>query len=152
MDIRKIKTLITLLEESNIAELEIREGDDSVRISRASSAAPVQLSAPVTPATVTHNPGVAPSAPAPTEADSTVDLPGHLVRSPMVGTFYKAPSPNADNFVEVGQHVKVGDVLCIIEAMKMMNQIKSDKAGTVEAILLDSGQPVEFDQPMFRIV
>jgi acetyl-CoA carboxylase biotin carboxyl carrier protein len=154
MDIRKIKTLITLLEESNIAELEIREGDDSVRISRASSAVPVQLSAPVTPATpaVTVSPGPASSAPAPADADSPADLPGHLVRSPMVGTFYKAPSPNADNFVEVGQQVKAGDVLCIIEAMKMMNQIKSDKAGTVEAILLDNGQPVEFDQPMFRIV
>jgi acetyl-CoA carboxylase biotin carboxyl carrier protein len=145
MDIRKVKKLIELLEESNIAEIEIREGEESVRISRQNTltvaAAPI-AAAPVVAA--------APIAAAP--AAVTADEPmGHLVRSPMVGTFYQQPSPGAKNFVEVGDRVNVGDTLCIIEAMKMMNQIESDKAGVVKEILIENAQPVEFDEALFII-
>lgn len=152
MDIRKIKKLIELLEESGIEELEIREGDDAVRISRGSKqtvAAPAHYvaAAPAEPA-----PAPAPQA-APAEAAPTAPTPsGHMVRSPMVGTFYRSPAPNAASFVEVGQTVKAGDVLCIVEAMKMMNQIEADKSGTIDAILVEDGEPVEFDQPLFSIV
>ena len=152
MDIRKVKKLIELLEESGIDELEIHEGEESVRISRHSK----QVAAPqyqVAPAPV----AVAP-APAPAAAPAIADAPaapaepsGHLVRSPMVGTFYRSPSPTAAVFVEVGQSVKAGDVLCIVEAMKMMNHIEADKSGVVQSILVENGQPVEFDQPLFSI-
>jgi acetyl-CoA carboxylase biotin carboxyl carrier protein len=133
MDIRKIKKLIELLEESNIGELEIKEGEESVRIARNSGTIQYVNAAPV---------AAAPVAAAPT---------GHSIKSPMVGTYYGAPAPGSANFVEVGKQVKVGDVICIIEAMKMMNQIVSDKAGTIEAILVQDGNPVEFDQPLVII-
>lgn len=147
MDIRKIKKLIELLEESNVAELEIREGEESVRISRGGSA-PIQYVAPPAPA-----PAAAAPAPAPApESPAAPAAQGHEVTSPMVGTFYRSPNPGAASFVEVGQSVKVGDPICIIEAMKMMNQIECDKAGVIEAILIEDGEPVEFDQPLVRIV
>ncbi len=147
MDIRKIKKLIELLEESNVAELEIREGEETVRISRGGTI--MTAPAPVQPAAVAAAPAAAAPAPAPAAAPVAS---GHTVNSPMVGTFYRASSPGAASFVEVGQSVKVGDPICIIEAMKMMNQIESDKAGVVEAILVGDGEPVEFDQPLVRIV
>lgn len=150
MDIRKVKKLIELLEESGIDELEIREGEESVRISRnrGGNAMPVQQTYYAPP------PQAAPvSAPVASAADSAERKPaGHVVRSPMVGTFYRSPSPEAASFVEVGKQVKAGDVLCIVEAMKMMNQIEADKSGTIEAILVENGEPVEFDQPLFSIV
>jgi acetyl-CoA carboxylase biotin carboxyl carrier protein len=143
MDIRKVKKLIELLEESDIAELEIKEGEESVRISRlslpAQNAAPAATVVPVASATVTP-PAVPASEPR-----------GHHIKSPMVGTYYGAASPNSDPFVVEGQEVKVGDTLCIIEAMKMMNQIESDKSGRVSKILVENGSPVEFDQIMFII-
>ena len=150
MDIRKVKKLIELLEESGIAEIEIKEGEESVRISRTSSSAPampVQYAAAPAPA-----PAPAAAAPAADSSAPESDIvSGHQVTSPMVGTFYEAPSPGAPAFTEVGKKVKEGDVLCIIEAMKMLNQIESDKAGTVKAVLVDNGQPVEFGQPLFVI-
>lgn len=152
MDIRKVKKLIELLEESDIAELEIHEGEESVRISRTSKyAAPVVTTAPV----VGHAPAA--PAPAPTEtaaataAGGEPEITGHKVTSPMVGTFYRAPSPGASAFVEVGKTVNVGDTLCIIEAMKLLNQIEADKAGTIKAILVDNGEPVEYGQALFVI-
>lgn len=153
MDIRKVKKLIELLEESNIDEIEIKEGEESVRISR--NRAPVMPQFYGTPMAAPA--AAAPAAPvAPATVAAPVDakpaLNGHVVKSPMVGTFYRSPSPGSPSFVEVGKHVKVGDVICIVEAMKMMNQIESDKAGIVEAILVEDGQPVEFDQPMLTIV
>ena len=150
MDIRKVKKLIELLEESNINEIEIKEGEESVRISRGSSVVAAPVAAPMV-----AQAAPAPVAAAPVQAEATSDAPitsGHVVKSPMVGTFYSAPSPSSPKFVEVGQTVKVGDVLCIVEAMKMMNQIEADKSGVIEAILVEDGQPVEFDQPMFTIV
>jgi acetyl-CoA carboxylase biotin carboxyl carrier protein len=149
MDIRKIKKLIELLEESDVEELEIQEGDDSVRISRrreqaSVTYAPQPMHAPQ-PQAATPAPAAEPAAPEP-QAPS-----GHAVKSPMVGTFYRAPSPTAASFVEVGQTVKAGDVICIVEAMKMMNQIEADKSGTVTEILVENGQPVEFDQPLVII-
>ena len=155
MDIRKVKKLIELLEESGIDELEIHEGEESVRISRfsqkaAAMAYPAYAPAPAVAATPAPAYPPAP-APVPTEQPPTPQLTGHQVKSPMVGTFYAAPSPKAPNFVEVGQSVKQGDILCIVEAMKMMNQIKADKSGTIEAILIENGQPVEYDQPLFTI-
>ncbi len=159
MDIRKVKKLIELLEESNIDEIEIKEGEESVRISR-NSAQP--LLAGAYPAPIYAPPPAPAPAPAPAAAATPVAPPpaepaaaapaGHAVTSPMVGTFYRAPSPSAPAFVEVGQAVKVGDVICIVEAMKMMNQIEADKAGTIGAILVENGQPVEFDQPLITIV
>lgn len=154
MDIRKIKKLIELLEESNVEELEIREGEESVRISRGSRnvavAAPVAVAAaPVAAAPVAAAPAAAP-AEAPAAAPAATS--GHEVKSPMVGTFYGAPSPGSPNFVSVGQTIKEGDVICIIEAMKMMNQIEADKSGVIEAILVEDGEPVEFDQPLVTIV
>lgn len=158
MDIRKVKKLIELLEESNIDEIEIKEGEESVRISR-NSAQAAQMAAPMMPAyapAAAPAPAPAPSAPAPAPAAPPAPEPeatsGHVVHSPMVGTFYSAPSPASPAFVEVGQTVKIGDVVCIVEAMKMMNQIEADKAGTIEAILVENGAPVEFDQPLFSIV
>lgn len=149
MDIRKIKKLIELLEESGINELEIQEGEESVRISRGSSQAPAQ------PAPSPQAPAPAPAAepaPEPEKEAAPREPEGHLVRSPMVGTFYSAPSPDAPPFAEEGQVVQAGEVLCIVEAMKMMNQIEADKSGTIKAVLVENGEPVEFDQPLFSIV
>lgn len=151
MDIRKIKKLIELVEESGIAELEISEGEESVRISRHGqmmaapapmhyAAAPVAQPAPVAAAPVAEAAPAAAAVPA-----------GHQVLSPMVGTFYRSPSPDAKAFIEVGQSVTAGQTLCIVEAMKMMNQIEADKSGVVTAILVEDGQPVEFDQPLVVI-
>ncbi len=153
MDIRKVKKLIELLEESNIDEIEIKEGEESVRISRnANSVAAAPMMAPMA-AAVAPQPAAAPAPAAPAQEDGAAAQPaGHLIKSPMVGTFYRAPSPGSPSFVEVGQHVKAGDVVCIVEAMKMMNQIEADKSGVVEAILVDNAQPVEFDQPLITIV
>jgi acetyl-CoA carboxylase biotin carboxyl carrier protein len=151
MDIRKVKKLIELLEESNINELEITEGEESVRISRGMPAVTYAAPAPVAPAPIAAVP-VAVAAAAPTAAAAPDALEGHVVRSPMVGSFYGSPAPGSPTFVTVGQTVAQGDVLCIIEAMKMMNQIEADKAGTIGAILVEDGEPVEFDQPMFTIV
>ena len=154
MDIRKIKKLIELVEESGITELEVQEEEGTVRISRAAPAvapAAVQYAAaPVVAPTPAATPAQAPAAetPAPVASD---ELSGHLVRSPMVGTFYRSPSPEAKAFVEVGQSVKVGDALCIVEAMKMMNRIEADKAGVVKAILINDGDAVEFDEPLIVI-
>ncbi len=149
MDIRKVKKLIELLEESGIAELEIKEGEESVRISRQNqTVAPQQFAVAPAPAVAP-----VPAASAPAEAtDTASDIPaGHQVTSPMVGTFYRAATPGAKTFADVGQQVNVGDTLCIIEAMKMLNQIEADKAGKVIAILVENGQPVEFGQTMFVI-
>lgn len=149
MDIRKIKKLIELVEESGIAELEISEGEESVRISRAPAMASMPAMQPfyaAAPAVAPAPAAVAPAA-APAPADNgNAALSGHVVRSPMVGTFYRTPSPEAKAFVEVGQQVNAGDPLCIVEAMKMMNQIEADKSGVVKAILVENGQPVEFDE------
>ena len=154
MDIRKVKKLIELLESSDVAEIEIREGEEAVRISRASTvvAPPVQYQA--APAPQQPAPAPAPVVAPAAEADksSAAKTRGNVVKSPMVGTFYRSPSPSSPPFVEVGQHVKVGDVICIIEAMKMMNQIEADHAGVVEAILVKDGEPVEFDQALVTIV
>ena len=154
MDIRKIKKLIELVEESGITELEVQEEEGTVRISRAAPAvapAAVQYAAaPVVAPTPTAAPAQAPAAATSAPAASD-ELSGHLVRSPMVGTFYRSPSPEAKAFVEVGQSVKVGDALCIVEAMKMMNRIEADKAGVVKAILINDGDTVEFDEPLIVI-
>jgi acetyl-CoA carboxylase biotin carboxyl carrier protein len=151
MDIRKVKKLIELLEESNIDEIEIKEGEESVRISRNRPNAQPQFYAPPQMMAPAPAPVAAPAAAAPA-ADAKPATNGHVVKSPMVGTFYRAASPGSPPFAEIGKHVKVGDVICIIEAMKMMNQIEADKAGTIEAILVDDGQPVEFDQALVTIV
>ena len=146
MDIRKIKKLIELLEESQLSELEVHEKDQSVRISRQTAAAPppaITVAAPP-PTAVAPRPDEAPAA-------DPEEAAGHMVRAPMIGTFYRAPSPEAQAFVEVGQHVATGDVLCIIEAMKMMNQIEADRDGIVQSILIENGSPVEFDQPLMKI-
>jgi len=144
MDIRKIKKLIELIEESDIAELEIHEGEESVRISRYSSSAPPMIAGPVVPQ---QAPPLAPSNEQPGEEKIT----GHIVRSPMVGTFYRSPSPGSKNFVDIGQQVNVGDTLCIIEAMKILNQIEADKSGKIVTILVENAQPVEYNQPLFVI-
>ncbi len=146
MDIRKIKKLIELLDESGVAEIEIKEGEESVRISRqqhAFSTAPQQMMSAPAPAPVA-------AAPAPVE-EAEPEISGHKINSPMVGTFYRAASPGANSFTEVGQMVSEGDTLCIIEAMKILNQIEADKSGKVKAILVENGQPVEFGQPLFVI-
>jgi acetyl-CoA carboxylase biotin carboxyl carrier protein len=157
MDIRKVKKLIELLEESQVAEIEIHEGEESVRISRTSTAqqAPVIMqAAPVAPAAMpAAAPAVRPAAVTETAAAPAEEgVPeGHAVTAPMVGTFYEAPSPGTKPFVEVGQQVSQGDTLCIIEAMKMLNQIEADKGGTVTAKLVENGQPVEYGQALFVI-
>ncbi len=155
MDIRKIKKLIELLEESNIGELEIKEGEESVRIARNSGTtqyftgpAPA-FAAPAAPAAAPVAAPAAAAVAAPAAAAPAIS--GHVVKSPMVGTFYRSPSPGSPSFIEVGKHVKAGDVICIIEAMKMMNQIEADKSGVIEAILVEDGNPVEFDQPLVTI-
>jgi acetyl-CoA carboxylase biotin carboxyl carrier protein len=147
MDIRKVKKLIELLEESGIAELEIREGEEAVRISRMpTGAVAAQVQAYVAPPAPQAAP--APAAPAPAEAVKSSD---HVVQAPMVGTFYSAPAPGAKPFVQIGDEVKVGQVLCIIEAMKMRNQIESERAGRITSVLVQNGDPVEFGQPLFSI-
>ncbi len=151
MDIRKIKKLIELLEESDIGELEIKEGEESVRISRNTFTSPAPQAYAPMPAAPVAAAAPAAAAPAATE-EKKESLSGHIIKSPMVGTYYSSPSPGSPAFVEVGQHVKQGDVICIVEAMKMMNQIEADKAGVIEAILVEDGEPLEFDQPMITIV
>jgi acetyl-CoA carboxylase biotin carboxyl carrier protein len=148
MDIRKVKKLIELLEESNIAELEIHEGEESVRISRTGPvAAPVAIAAPVAAAPV----AIAPPQGTPSTTGGVPEVSGHKVVSPMVGSFYRSASPGSAPFVEVGQSVEVGDTLCIIEAMKLLNQIEADKAGTIKAILAENGEPIEYGQTLFII-
>jgi acetyl-CoA carboxylase biotin carboxyl carrier protein len=156
MDLRKIKTLIELVEESGISELEVKEGEESVRISRQpiGTAAPAQYFAPAQLAAPAAPPPAAVAAP----AAPTVAAPPpkakehrHIIKSPMVGTFYRSPSPGAKSFVEVGQTVKAGQTLCIIEAMKMLNQIETDRAGVVVEVMADNEKPVEFDQALFAI-
>ena len=154
MDIRKVKKLIELLEESNIGEIEIKEGEESVRISRHGNqpAAPVAYAAPAAAPAPVAAPAAAPAEAAPeAAAPAAAPVADNAVLSPMVGTFYRAPSPDAASFIEVGQTVRVGDVLCIVEAMKMMNQIEADRAGTVTAIHVENGEAVEFDQPLISI-
>ena len=153
MDIRKVKKLIELLEESGIDELEIKEGEESVRISRHSKQ-PAYAAQPVyAPAPAPVAAPVAAAAPSAEAAPAAAPkLNGTVARSPMVGTFYRAASPTSANFVEVGQTVKKGDILCIVEAMKMMNHIEAETSGTIESILGENGQPVEYDQPLFTIV
>ena len=151
MDIRKIKKLIELVEESGITELEVQEEEGTVRIIRAAPAvAPAAIQYAAAPVAPVAAPAAAPAAAAPAEAPAA-EISGHQVRSPMVGTFYRSPSPEAKAFVEVGQTVKVGDALCIVEAMKMMNRIEADKAGVVKAILINDGDAVEFDEPLIVI-
>jgi len=153
MDIRKVKKLIELLEESNLAELEITEGEESVRISRQVQSPQVQYAVPPMP-----SPGAAMAAPAASAgtggavpAPASTEPAGHKVLSPMVGTYYEAPAPGSPNFIKIGDQVKAGDTLCIIEAMKMMNQIEADVSGKVVAALAKNGEPVEFGQPLFVI-
>lgn len=148
MDIRKIKKLIEIIEESDIAELEIKEGEEAIRISRYSAPAAPVAYAPAAPAPSAL--GMQP-APAPTTATAEEKITGHIVKSPMVGTFYRSASPGAKVFTDVGQKVQVGDTLCIIEAMKILNQIETDKSGIVTKILVENGQPVEYGQPLFII-
>lgn len=150
MDIRKVKKLIELLEESNIDELEIKEGEESVRIIRNSQTTYAPAPAPVAAAPIVA--AAAPAVPNAGEEAAAPALAGHVVTSPMVGTFYSSPAPDSPAFVEVGKTVKAGDVLCIVEAMKMMNQIEADKAGTIGAILVEDGEAVEFDQAMITII
>jgi acetyl-CoA carboxylase biotin carboxyl carrier protein len=150
MDLRKLKKLIDLVQDSGIAELEISEGEERVRITRTLAGAPVQYAPPTvyTSAPVPSAPEVTNgSTPAPEAAQPE----GHIVKSPMVGTFYRAPSPGAKPFVEVGQTVNAGDTLCIIEAMKLMNEIEADRGGVIKAILVENGQPVEYGEPLFII-
>jgi acetyl-CoA carboxylase biotin carboxyl carrier protein len=147
MDLRKLKTLIELVESSGIAELEIAEGEERVRITRSlppPSAPPAQAGGPA-------GPGVQPSVAAEAPAQAAAAPEGHVVKSPMVGTFYRSASPGAKPFVEIGDEVQVGDPLCIIEAMKLMNEIEADQAGVVKAILIENGQPVEYGQALVVI-
>ena len=151
MDLRKLKKLIDLVEASGIAELEITEGEEKVRIAKSIAGAPMMMAhAPQ----MMHAPAPAPAPAAPAVAAAPAEdaLPdGHVVRSPMVGTFYRAPAPNSKNFAEVGQSVNAGDTLCIIEAMKLLNEIESDQGGVIKAILVENGQPVEYGEPLFVI-
>ena len=146
MDLRKIKTLIELVENSGIAELEIKEGEEFVRISRSSTAVQHVYAAPQQHAAAAPAAAATPAAPAAPAAPE-----GHVVKSPMVGSFYRSPSPGAKPFVDIGQSVNAGDTLCIIEAMKLLNEIEADHSGVIKAILVESGQPVEFGQPLFII-
>jgi acetyl-CoA carboxylase biotin carboxyl carrier protein len=150
MDLRKLKKLIDLVQESGIGEIEITEGEEKVRISRQGNAPPVLMAPAMSPMAM---PGqvAAPAAPAAAAAPAPEEPKGHTLKSPMVGTFYRAPSPGAPAFVEVGQAVTKGQTLCIIEAMKLLNEIESDVAGTIKAILVENGQPVEYGQPLFLI-
>lgn len=149
MDLRKLKKLIDLVEASGIAELEITEGEEKVRIAKSIAGAPMMMAPPQ----VVHAAAV-PAAPTTAAAAAPVEdaVPeGHVVRSPMVGTFYRAPAPGSKNFVEVGQSVNAGDTLCIIEAMKLLNEIEADQGGVIKAILVENGQPVEYGEPLFVI-
>ena len=148
MDIRKVKKLIELLEESDVAEIEIHEGEESVRISRASSMAPAMFAAPMAAPQAAPAAAAAPAVEAPA---APKEPEGHIIRSPMVGTFYRAPSPGAKPFVVEGQAVSSGETLCIIEAMKILNQIETDKSGKVVQVLVEDGQPVEYNEPLFLI-
>jgi acetyl-CoA carboxylase biotin carboxyl carrier protein len=151
MDLRKLKTLIELVETSGIAELEIQEGEERVRITRSHGATVAPLAA-AQPIVAVAAPALA--APPPAPAPTTLEVPpeeGHVVKSPMVGTFYRAATPGAKAFVDVGDTVEEGATLCIVEAMKLMNEIESDKGGVIKAILVENGQPVEFGQPLFVI-
>src|SRR4051812_12489820 len=151
MDLRKLKKLIDLVQESGIGEIEITEGEEKVRISRQGPAgAPIMMAAPAMQAMGLPQAGAAPAA-APAAPAAPAEPEGHVVKSPMVGTFYRAPSPGAPSFVEVGQPVTKGQTLCIIEAMKLLNEIESDASGTLKAILVENGQPVEYGQGLFRI-
>ncbi|HEY3809762.1 MAG TPA: acetyl-CoA carboxylase biotin carboxyl carrier protein [Steroidobacteraceae bacterium] len=152
MDIRKIKKMIELLEESGIAEIEIKEGEESLRIARALPGQ-IPVYAPMAPPPMLAAPTPAPPAAATATATSgaTPRAGEHIVTAPMVGTYYSAPSPGAKNFVDIGDDVEIGQIMCIIEAMKMMNQIEAEKSGTVQAILVKNGEPVEFAQPLFII-
>lgn len=141
MDIRKVKKLIELMEASDISEIEITEGDEAVRIARNNPVPVTRYTADKTDQPLTSAP----------QASASQVVEGHIIRAPMVGTFYRSPSPGSPPFVDVGKRVKEGDTLCIIESMKMMNQIKADKTGSIEAILLENDQAVEFDQPLFTI-
>jgi len=152
MDIRKVKKLIELLEESGIDELEIKEGEESVRISRHSKTPAQQYYAPAPVAAPAAAPVAAAPVAAVAEAPAAPKLNGTIARSPMVGTFYRTPAPTSPAFVEIGQTVKKGDILCIVEAMKMMNHIEAETSGVIESILVENGQPVEYDQPLFTIV
>jgi acetyl-CoA carboxylase biotin carboxyl carrier protein len=147
MDLRKLKTLIELVESSGIAELEISEGEERVRITRTGLQAPAMPQVYAAPQPVAAAPAAPAAAPAPAEPA----VEGHVIKSPMVGTFYRSASPGAKAFVDVGQSVNAGETLCIIEAMKLLNEIEADKAGVVKAILVENGQPVEFGQPLFII-
>ena len=150
MDLRKLKKLIDLVEESGIAELEVTEGEEKVRITRVSQAAPAYIQQ--APQMQYQAAPAAAVAAAPAPAAETSNVPeGHVVKSPMVGTFYRSPSPGAASFVEVGQTVNVGDTLCIVEAMKLLNEIETEYAGTIKAILVDNGQPVEYGEPLFIV-
>ena len=150
MDLRKLKKLIDLVQESGIGEIEITEGEEKVRISRQLAAQPMLMASPgMQPMAMPGVPVAAPAAAAP--AAPAPEPKGHALKSPMVGTFYRAPSPGAPHFVEVGQSVSKGQTLCIIEAMKLLNEIESDVSGTVKAILVENGQPVEYGQPLFLI-
>lgn len=152
MDLRKLKTLIDLVSESGVAELEITEGDDRVRIVNRNGAAPVQVHQPVTVAQPMPVPAPAPeAAPAPAAAPAAPPQTGTPLTSPMVGTFYRAPSPGADPFVKVGDTVKKGQVVCIIEAMKLLNEVEADMDGTIKEVCVENGQPVEFGQSLFII-
>jgi len=153
MDIRKIKKLIELLEDSGLSEIEVHEGEESVRIRRHGAASAAGEQAQLAPSPTPSPTPASPKSPGAAQAESPVQksADGPVLRSPMVGTFYRAPAPDAEPFVNVGQHVEVGQTVCIIEAMKMMNQIEADRPGVIEAILVENGAPVEFDQPLFRI-
>ena len=152
MDIRKVKKLIEMLEESSLAEIEIREGEEAIRISRTtSSGTHVVHMAPTHAAPHPAAPATSPSPPPTTPASPSAAPSGHAIASPMVGTFYRASTPDAKPFVDVGSQVNVGDTLCIIEAMKMMNEIEADKAGVIKAILKENGQPVEYGEALFII-
>ncbi len=148
MDLRKLKTLIELVEASGIAELEISEGEERVRITRTAASAQHAVQLPTAPVVAA---AVAASEPAPTPAATPAAQEGHIVKSPMVGSFYRSPSPGARQFVDIGQSVSAGDTLCIIEAMKLLNEIEADHSGVIKAILVENGQPVEFGQPLFVI-
>ncbi|MDX1570245.1 MAG: acetyl-CoA carboxylase biotin carboxyl carrier protein [Xanthomonadales bacterium] len=155
MDLRKIKKLVEILEESNLSELEIHENDESIRLSRHGAGEPTMFAGYPPPQGYAPPPTGAPAQKEERESDGEETEPelaeGHVIRSPMVGTYYAAPNPDSEPFVSVGQNIKAGDTVCIIEAMKMFNQIESDINGKVVAVLVDNAQPVEFDQPLFIV-
>ncbi|MBM3855043.1 MAG: acetyl-CoA carboxylase biotin carboxyl carrier protein [Verrucomicrobia bacterium] len=151
MDLRKLKALIDLVEKSGIAELEITEGEEKVRIAKHGGAMPAPTYVHHVPPAPHAAPAAVAAAPAAVEAAAPAEPEGHAVKAPMVGTFYRSSAPGAQSFVEVGQSVKAGDTLCIIEAMKLMNEIEADASGVIKAILVENGQPVEYGQPLFLI-